>query len=134
MEVHEGSGWRLAVDRARDPFPVLVGGEGWACELSATEARALAAAAAALVAEHRGLHDLLMAEEAISLEREGPLAGDGAPAAGGLWLSLEGDRRLWSLRFVLTPAPGARAVEGFWAPAAAAAFVAALVSHPEIGF
>ncbi|MEB3265355.1 MAG: DUF1818 family protein [Cyanobacteriota bacterium] len=128
MQVLEGTGWRLAVDLSRRPYPVLVGGDGWAFELSALEARALAGAAASLVAQHRQLVDQLMAEEAITLEYEGPV-GD---HDGHLWLGLEGDRSTWNLRVVLSPVVGSRAVEGCWRPAAAAAFVAALTSHPEI--
>ncbi len=130
MEVLEGSGWRLAVDRNRTPFPVLVGGDGWASELSTAEAQALARAASTLQEEHRALMDRLMPEEAITLEREGPV-GD-PPQGGELWLELEGDRRCWSLRFVLSPGAGHRALEGSWRAESATAFVAALTSHPEI--
>jgi len=45
---------------------------------------------------------------------------------GDLWLSLEGDRNRWCLRFVLTPAPGRRGVEGSWGGEASVALAAAL--------
>jgi hypothetical protein len=61
-----------------------------------------------------------MAEEAIELAME--LACEG----GDLWLCLEGDRNRWCLRFVLTPAPGRRGVEGSWGGEASVALAAAL--------
>ena len=120
MEVQEGEGWRLAVDPSRRPFPVLIGGSGWAAELSAPEGEALRRGVARLVGQHRQLVDTLMAEEAIALELEMELAG------GGLWLGLEGDRQAWSLRFVLTPAAGQRGRVGAWSAGASAAIAAAL--------
>lgn len=124
MQVQQGEGWRLLVDPARHPFVVLVGGCGWATELTAAEARALQAGVAKLVGQHRALTSQLMAEEAITLEWE----------KGELWLELEGDRDGWNLRFLLSPgadsgpglAPPRRAVEGSWHGDAARAFAAAL--------
>ena len=49
MQVQEGEGWRLVVDPAREPFAVLIGGEGWAAELTGGEARALSRGVAQLV-------------------------------------------------------------------------------------
>jgi hypothetical protein len=119
MQVQEGEGWRWLVDPARHPFSVLVGGQGWAVELTAEEARELQQGLVRLVQEHRGLVDQLMGEEAISLELE----------RGPLWMALEGDRASWELRFVLTPAPASRAVEGSWGARASAALVAALAQE-----
>ncbi|MFM7265127.1 MAG: DUF1818 family protein [Cyanobium sp.] len=120
MQVQEGEGWRLTVDPLRRPFLVLIGGSGWAAELSAPEAEALRRGVARLVAQHRQLVDTLLAEEVIALELEMELAG------GGLWLGLEGDRQVWSLRFVLTPPSGQRGLEGAWSAGASAAMAAAL--------
>lgn len=120
MQVCEGEGWRWLVEPARHPFCVLAGGEGWAVELTAAEAAALSQGLVRLVAEHRQLVDQLMPEEAISLELEQGLE------QGGLWIGLEGHREAWELRFVLTPAPALRGVEGRWSAAASAALVAAL--------
>jgi hypothetical protein len=116
MQVQEGQGWRLLVDPARCPFAVLIGGEGWAAELTQAEARLLALGVERLVNQHATLVDQLLAEEAITLEWE----------SGELWLALEGDRQAWQLRFVLTPASGQRALEGAWAPTASRAVAAAL--------
>jgi hypothetical protein len=84
----EGEGWRLAWDAGRQPFPVLIGGDGWAAELTAAEAEALRDAVADLAAQHGALVEQLMAEEAIELELE----------RGAWWLAIEGDRGSWSLQ------------------------------------
>ena len=120
--MQEGPGWRLLVDPARQPFPVLVGGEGWAAELRAAEALALQRATGRLQGQLEAIADQLMAEEQIALEWECELE----PEAGQLWLELAGDGRQWQLRFVLTPAGGQRAVEGAWSVAASQAIAAAL--------
>jgi len=125
MEVREGSGWRLVVDSDRHPFGVLIGGGdaaagAWAAELTLLEALTLRRGMETLLEQHRALVDILMAEEAIELAME--LACEG----GDLWLCLEGDRNRWCLRFVLTPAPGRRGVEGSWGGEASVALAAAL--------
>jgi hypothetical protein len=120
MQVQEGEGWRLAVDPSRQPFPVLVGGQGWAAELRAEEALVLRQGVARLLEQHRQVVGTLLEEEAIELELELVLA------EGCMWLALEGDRRLWRLRFVLTPEPGQRGLEGSWSAGASAALAAAL--------
>lgn len=126
MRVGSGEGWRLEEDPARHPFVVLIGGGpaqggGWAAELTASEARALRVGVQRLVEQHASLADTLMAEEAIELELEAPVAGGGV-----LWLALEGDRCDWRLRFVLTPAAPLRAIEGGWDAAASGPLAAAL--------
>jgi hypothetical protein len=112
----EGEGWRLAWDAGRRPFSVLIGGDGWAAELSLSEAESLRDGLCLLAAQHADLVDQLMAEEAISLELE----------RQPWWIGLEGDRAGWALRVVLTPGPGQRAVEGCWSMAASRPFMAAL--------
>ena len=116
MIAREGEGWRLAWDGGRQPFSVLIGGDGWAVELSDAEAIALREAVADLVAQHAALVDQLMAEEAISLELD----------RGVWWLAIEGDRGAWELQVVLTPAAGQRAIEGRWPHPASRAFSQAL--------
>lgn len=125
MLEREGQGWRLAWDPQREPFPLLIGGEDWASELTAAEGQALWRALTCVSAQHRDLVDTLMEEETITLEFTSPLSSALKGAAGELWLALEGDRRDWSLRFVLQPAPGQRGLEGFWGKGAAAAFARA---------
>ncbi len=112
----EGEGWRLAWDGSRQPFSVLVGGDGWAAELTRAEAEALRDALADLVAQHQSLVDQLMAEESIELELE----------RDPWWLAIEGDRSAWSLRVMLSPAAEQRALEGSWSTAAAGPFTQAL--------
>ncbi len=116
MIEREGEGWRLAWDANRHPFSVLIGGDGWAVELSRSEAEALRDAVSHLSQQHQELVDQLMAEEAIELELE----------RDPWWLAIEGDRVGWSLRVVLSPTAGQRAVEGWWSAAAARPFAAAL--------
>lgn len=127
MELREGPGWRLVIDPARAPFGVLLGGGepdqgAWAAEFTQAEVGALAVAVQRLVAQHRALESQLLAEEAIELEIETACEG------GSLWLALEGDRQHWRLRFVLSPAPGRRAVEGGWGEAASRAVAATLAA------
>jgi hypothetical protein len=112
----EGEGWRLAWDGDRQPFSVLIGGDGWAVELSSCEAEALRDAVADLVAQHAALVDQLMAEEAISLALE----------RQPWWLAIEGDRQSWALQVVLSPQPGQRAFEGGWPHPASRAISQAL--------
>lgn len=118
MQVQGGEGWRLLVDPARHPFAVLIGGEDWAAEFTGAELELLAAGVARLTAQHAALCDQLMAEEELCLEWE----------SGDLWLSLEGTRQSWQLRFVLSAAGGQRGLEGGWSAGASPALAAALAS------
>lgn len=115
MELREGAGWRLVWDPAR-PWPILIGGQDWAAELSCQEALLLLEGASRLQQQRGALLDQLLDDESLELEWE----------SGPLWLALEGDRRQWSLRFVLQPDGGQRGVEGAWGPGASAALAAAL--------
>jgi hypothetical protein len=126
VEIDEGHGWRLVVDPSRLPYIALIGGDGWASELTGAELHALQQAAARLTAQHRALLDTLMAEEAIDIELELPIGDPLADGGGSLWLGLRGDRCGWSLQLVLTPEPGSRGIEGGWSAAASEAFAAAL--------
>ena len=117
----EGPGWRLAwredgEPSGGQPFAVLIGGQGWAVELTAAEARALANLTLDLIAEHQALVDQLLAEEAICLELE----------RGPWWLALEGDRLQWRLKGVLSPEAGQRALEVSWSVEASGALCQAL--------
>ncbi len=116
MIEREGEGWRIAWDGDRQPFAVLIGGAGWATELSRVEAEALRDALADLLAQHAALVDQLMAEESISLELE----------RDPWWLTIDGDRREWSLQVMLSPLPGQRAFEGSWPHPASRGFSQAL--------
>ena len=115
MIQQEGPGWRLAWDSTRSDFCVLIGGDGWAAELTEPEWRELVALTVELDHQHRVLVDRLMEEEAIELELD----------RGVWWGCLAGDRRSWSLSVVLSPLAG-RGLEGHWSAPAAAAMVAAM--------
>ncbi|MFZ0408035.1 MAG: DUF1818 family protein [Cyanobium sp.] len=124
MEICQGQGWRLVIDLARHPYIALIGGSDWAAELTREELETLWRATRRLRLQHAALSDQLMAEESLELDLELPLAA--AEAGASLWMALEGDRQHWSLRFVLTPGAGARAVEAGWSVAASGPFAAAL--------
>jgi hypothetical protein len=66
--------------------------------------------------------DQLMEGESITLELD----------LGGLWMGLEGDRRHWQLRFVLTPEGLQRGVEGGWDGLASQAMAMALAQLGEL--
>ncbi len=142
MRIEEGEGWRLLFDPARSPYCVLIGGTGWAAEFTVGEFRALERAVAGLVQQHRALTPELLAEEAITLEMEveldeAPEPGNlEDPGAGVLWVALEGDRSVWSLRFILTPGGGRggrRALEGSWTAAASLPLALALEQARSAG-
>ena len=94
---------------------MLIGGDGWAAELTEPEWRELVALTVELDHQHRMLVDQLMEEEAIELELD----------RGVWWGCLAGDRHSWSLSVVLSPLAG-RGLEGHWSAPAAAAMVAAM--------
>ncbi|MCX5938014.1 MAG: DUF1818 family protein, partial [Cyanobium sp. LacPavin_0920_WC12_MAG_62_9] len=75
-----------------------------------------------MVEQHTAIADQLMEEESIGLELD----------LGGLWIALEGDRRQWQVRFVLTPEGLQRGLEGGWDASASQAFAAALADLSEL--
>ena len=93
----------------------MVGGEGWAFELTSPEWKEFVDLHSTLEAQHSALKDKLMAEEAIELELD----------RGVWWGCLAGDCHSWSLAIVLTPEEG-RGVEWFLPAPTAAALVAAV--------
>ena len=105
----------MARDPSRGVHLVLIGGEGWAFELTEDEWAALADLVLTLERQHRALVDQLMAEEAIELELD----------RGLWWGCLQGDRGSGSRSVVVTPDAG-RGVEGHWPAPASAAMVAAM--------
>lgn len=117
MIQQEGPGWRLARDPSRGLFPVLIGGDGWAIEITESEWQGLMALLCDLSDQHQLLMDQLMEEEAISLELE----------RQPWWGCLDGDRYAWSLQLVLEGnEQQGRGAEGFWPAPAAQAMTAAL--------
>ena len=112
----EGKGWRLALDPGRAPYGVLVGGDGWACELTDQELEALRFGVRRLCEQHGAIAEQLMSEESITIEHE----------ADGLWLELSGDKDHWQLRFVLEGRQEHRGVEAGWSDEAVRALLSAL--------
>jgi len=114
MIQHEGPGWRFARDTSRSAFPVIIGGDGWACELTEQEWLSLIPLVNDLINQHKQLEDQLMKEESICLEIE----------RDDWWGCLDGDRDSWSLKIVLeSNGESFRGFEAFWPiPAAQAIF------------
>ena len=111
----EGPGWRLAVDLARPGYQALIGGDGWAIELSLDELSQLKSLCGRLQDQHLAIADQLMAEEVIEIALE----------QGPWWLELSGDRERWCMRFVLS-SPSGRGAEGSWQPLASSELCLAL--------
>ena len=117
MIQHEGPGWRLARDSSRGHFSVVIGGDGWAFELTEQEWLALASLVDELVVQHEKLESQLMPDEAICLEigRE------------SWWGCLEGDRDTWSLQLVLEGDDKyLRGFEAYWPIPAAQSITSAM--------
>ena len=113
----EGPGWRLARDSSRDNFPVLIGGEGWALELTEQEWQALILLVNDLLNEYKKLESQLMPDESISLELE----------RESWWGCLDGDKNSWSLQFVFQQSHNQiRGFEACWPDPASKAITAAM--------
>ncbi len=117
MFEQEGPGWRLARDTSRMPFPVLIGGESWAIELTENEWKTLFSLVEELADQHLALVNQLMPEEAVSLEIEREF----------WWACLDGDKQAWSLKLILQGnGEGFRGVEAFWPIPAAQSIATAM--------
>ena len=90
MIQYEGPGWRLAKDTSRDFYTVMMGGEGWAIELTYEEWTSLRSLIEDLLNQHKKLENQLMPEESICIELE----------KSPWWGCLDGDRNSWSLQLV----------------------------------
>jgi Domain of unknown function (DUF1818) len=133
MQICEGPGWRLQAEPSRPLFPALIGTDTWAIELSACELGALRRAVVTLRQQWQELRPTLMPEEQLDLEVDLTLEqGTSDGHSGSLHVALSGDCLSWTLRFVLNPAPGSRAVEGSWSAAASPLLAAALEGLPEL--
>ncbi len=105
MIQHEGPGWRLARDTSRRIFPVIIGGDGWAFELTEQEWTSLIPLINELINQHKQLENKLMREESICLEIE----------RQPWWGCLDGDRDTWSLQIILEGnGQHFRGFEAFW--------------------
>jgi hypothetical protein len=135
MQISEGPGWRLQTELSRRSFPALIGTDAWAVELRSCELDALRRAVLILRQQWHDLRPSLMPEEQLDLEVDLTLEpGSSDGFAGSLHVALSGDAASWALRFVLSPAPGCRAVEGSWSSTASPLLAAALEGLQELQF
>ena len=105
MITKEGPGWRLAMDPSRKRFPVLIGGESWAIELTDQEWESLVPLLLDLINQHQLLENQLMPQEAITLEIE----------REPWWACIDGNRYSWSLKLILQgDGEHLRSAEAFW--------------------
>ena len=87
----EGPGWRIIRDSTRDNFPILIGGESWAIELSESEWKSLVKVVIDLSDQYKNIKDQLMGDEDITLE-----------LVSNPWLAiLKGDQYGWKLKLIL---------------------------------
>jgi len=101
----EGPGWRLARDTSRKYFPIMIGGSGWAIELTESEWQDLVYIVLKLVDQHNQLKSQLMEEESICLEIENSY----------WWGCLDGDGTSWSLQLIFQGnGESLRGFEVFW--------------------
>ncbi len=99
--IKEGRGWRLGWDSAAPNYQGLLGGDGWAMELTATEFQDFCRLAQQLSHTMATMATELMDEERITCEAESDV----------IWLEAEGFPHQYSLRFILTTG---RQGEGGW--------------------
>ncbi len=105
MIQQEGVGWRIAWDPSRLQFPILVGGDFWAFELTDSEWKSLVELVLDLLDEHKKIKSQLMDQESITLEIEREFC----------WGCLEGDKDKWSLQVILdSEGDHFRGVEAYW--------------------
>ncbi len=113
----EGPGWRLARDPSRTSFPVLIGGDHWAVELTEAEGKFLVSLILEIVDQHQEIVDQLMVEESVSLEIERDL----------WWACLDGNRFEWSLQVIMqSKASPLRGFEVYWPIPAAKSITSAM--------
>ena len=119
MIQHEGSGWRVARDSSRSSFPVIIGGDGWALELTEEEWISLIPLIEDLINQHKQLENQLIPEESIYLEIE----------RKPWWACLDGDRDSWSLQLILEDSGTSnRGFEAYWPIPAAQSIASAMRS------
>ncbi|MEM1310566.1 MAG: DUF1818 family protein [Cyanobacteria bacterium P01_D01_bin.71] len=109
----EGAGWRLGYDPSANVFQGLVGGDGWAIELTKAEFSDFCRLALQLADTLRSLSAELMDEERVTCEQETPQ----------IWLEVEGFPDQFALRFILLEG---RQAEGGWDEMTTAAIIQAI--------
>ncbi len=105
MIQNEGPGWRFQRDTSRKKFTILLGGDGWAVELTEDEWNSLCPLLLQLIDQYDQSKILLMKEEKINIEIE----------KNQWWACIEGDRYSWSLSLILSGEDmSERGVELYW--------------------
>lgn len=112
--VKEGHGWRVGWNGEANAYQGLLGGDGWALELTAPEFQDFCRLAQQLAATMEAMGSELMDEERIVCEAESDL----------IWLEAEGFPHQYSLRFILTTG---RQCEGSWPESIVGGLMTALV-------
>ena len=101
----EGEGWRVIKDLTRDPYCFLIGGDGWATELTEIEWKSLLLLVTDLIQQHKDLESQPMIDEPVMID-----AG-----RGEWWACLSGNKFSWSLKLILQSSQNnTRSVEMFW--------------------
>lgn len=100
----EGAGWRVGWNPDAPEYQGLLGGEGWALELTGPEWRDFNRLVQQLGDSMAAIAPELMPEERVACDGETPL----------IWLEVEGFPQTYGLRFILLTGRGG---EGSW-PAA----------------
>lgn len=110
--IKSGLGWRIGWNPNADEFKGLVGGDGWAIELTEAELNDFCRLLGQLADNMSQMSSELMEEEKISCEAQSDL----------LWLEVEGYPHAYSLHLILNTG---RRGEGNWAASAVPGLVQA---------
>ena len=110
--IKTGVGWRLGWNPQAQEFKGLVGGDGWAIELTEAELNDFCRLLGQLAATISQMASELMDEEKIAIEAESDL----------LWVQVEGYPEAYSVQLILN---AGRRCEGFWPAAAVPSLVQA---------
>jgi len=116
-QIKSGEGWRLGWNPSAAEFCGLVGGEGWAIELTTAEFLDFGRSVSQLAIAMAAMNDSLMDEERLCCEHEIAL----------IWLEAEGFPAQYGLRFILL---NGRKAEGEWPPKVVQALLIALAEPP----
>ena len=113
----EGIGWRLIIDLSKEQFPVLIGGDNAAVELTKKEWNALVPLLIDLLTEFKKYENNSFGDESIILEMQ-----------KDIWIAcLEGKNDSWSLKIILIgDSLSRRGIEMYWPIQSAQQFVLAM--------
>jgi hypothetical protein len=112
-QLKSGTGWRIGWDSDAELYRGLVGGEGWAIELTEAEFAEFCRLVDQLANTMNQMSHELMDEERISCEVESDL----------IWVEAEGYPQFYELHFMVLTG---RQAEGSWSVAASSHLVQAI--------